>query len=541
MMPKYQTKIERKSTKINLKLNFSSKIVFIVISILFYSSYSYSNPIILYSDLVNGPNKGGENNQGAFVTIWGTGFGNKRNSSFVTIGDELAANYHVWSDKRITFQIGNNARSGNIIVHVLDQKSNKLEFMINNGRIFFVDINADVNGDGSYEKPWNNPEFFVKQIMAGDICYFRKGSYTGKYGNITWGDRNFVLDSKHQGKDGLHVAFISYPGEAVRFSGRSGNFCLYGGSGSAHYVLISQFELFSRGSSYSSGGFWQNQESGASNVRLVGNKCYGDYNNQNTMTGIIYVTNSNHYILGNEIWNNAEKVEKNNHGVYVQCGADNVYIGYNMFHKVRMGHVIQVHTDGGERYIYENIHIFSNTIYGENKSDCRGINIGLVNKNSFGYIYNNLLYNLGQNFSGIIIYNGKWEIANNTLWNINGGMLMTNGFYGRNNMNCVWKNNILVSLDGSPYITNNGDSNFGLIDSNCYFGNGPGPGKGFYDKNAVNADPIFIENGKDFHLKNGSPCINKGTSELENGGEIDKEGTLRKKYLPIDIGAYEFK
>ena len=80
-------------------------------------------------------------------------------------------------------------------------------------------------------------------------------------------------------------------------------------------------------------------------------------------------------------------MEKNNHAVYVQCGADNVFIGYNKFHNLKMGHVIQVHTDGGQDYIYENIHIFSNIITARDKNDCRGINNGLVSPDSYGFIY----------------------------------------------------------------------------------------------------------------------------------------------------------
>src|SRR6476646_6620746 len=40
--------------------------------------------MIFYSDLTSGPNSGGENDKGAYVTIWGNGFGASQGGSTVT-------------------------------------------------------------------------------------------------------------------------------------------------------------------------------------------------------------------------------------------------------------------------------------------------------------------------------------------------------------------------------------------------------------------------------------------------------------------------
>jgi len=45
-----------------------------------------SPPRIFFSDLESGPNTGGQNNKGVWVTIWGKGFGAERGRSTVTIG-----------------------------------------------------------------------------------------------------------------------------------------------------------------------------------------------------------------------------------------------------------------------------------------------------------------------------------------------------------------------------------------------------------------------------------------------------------------------
>src|ERR1700742_3092365 len=75
-------------------------------------------PRIFFSDLESGPNIGGQAGKGAWITIWGKGFGNDRGASTVTIGGGAAAAYPVWTDAKITFQLGPAAKTGNIVVNV---------------------------------------------------------------------------------------------------------------------------------------------------------------------------------------------------------------------------------------------------------------------------------------------------------------------------------------------------------------------------------------------------------------------------------------
>ena len=75
-------------------------------------------PRIFFSDLESGPNIGGQKNQGVWVTIWGKGFGAERGASTVTIGGGAAAEYPIWTDTKITFQLGPAAKTGDIVVSV---------------------------------------------------------------------------------------------------------------------------------------------------------------------------------------------------------------------------------------------------------------------------------------------------------------------------------------------------------------------------------------------------------------------------------------
>src|SRR6476469_3259217 len=82
------------------------------------NSLSNSPPSIFFSDLESGPNYGGQKDRGVWVTIWGKGFGGQRGRSTVTIGGGTAADYPIWTDTKITFQLGSGARTGDIVVNV---------------------------------------------------------------------------------------------------------------------------------------------------------------------------------------------------------------------------------------------------------------------------------------------------------------------------------------------------------------------------------------------------------------------------------------
>jgi len=55
-------------------------------------------PSLFFSDLESGPNTGGQNNKGVWVTIWGKGFGLTQGTSTVTVGGGAVDNYPLWSD-----------------------------------------------------------------------------------------------------------------------------------------------------------------------------------------------------------------------------------------------------------------------------------------------------------------------------------------------------------------------------------------------------------------------------------------------------------
>ena len=111
-------------------------------------------PAVFHSNLTSGPNTGGQNNAGAFVTIHGNGFGTTQGSSVVTIGGGDAASYQSWSNTSITFQLGSLAKTGNIVVIVGGVSSNSVPFTVRSGNIYFVSSSGNDSKTGSYTAPW---------------------------------------------------------------------------------------------------------------------------------------------------------------------------------------------------------------------------------------------------------------------------------------------------------------------------------------------------------------------------------------------------
>jgi len=122
-------------------------------------------PRLFFTDLESGPNDGGQDNLGAFVTIYGEGFGVNRGASTVTIGGKEVAKYVAWGQDNaparkmdmIVVQPGPNAASGEIVVTVNGKASNPLPFTVRAGKIYFITQNAPNANDanpGTFEAPF---------------------------------------------------------------------------------------------------------------------------------------------------------------------------------------------------------------------------------------------------------------------------------------------------------------------------------------------------------------------------------------------------
>ena len=500
---------------------------------------------VFYSDLDSGPNTGGLNNKGVFVTVWGKGFGTSQGT--VTVGGGQADNYLTWSDTKVTFQLGANAQTGNIVVRTAaGQNSNGVAFTVRSGRILFVTSNG--TGNGAYATPMS-PYVVYSGMQAGDTYYFRAGTYDKDYDTANWNESNYNLGSGKGGTSGNPVAFVGYPGEtaiirAVSGAGRANFHFRDGDAVTAHanYVTIANLTLQGEQNCIDGGAdtsaYNEKAKSGAAGLRIVGNVLSASYSN-NTMTGMLTIGGDGARVYGNELKNTGTSPPiNNNHGMYIQVGSSDIDVGWNYLHDLRMGHVIQVHTDGA--FVYTNIRIHDNVITAANVDDSRGINIGNALSGTYGAIYNNVLYNLGQDFSGIAIYWGDWKVYNNTLYNVkaSSGMIWVSGQYGGHPTAQLY-NNILYSNGSSPYAgAEQGASMSQLtLSNNLYYNRGTGPTQ---DTAPVNGDPQFVNAvGGNFRLQSSSPAIDRGSSVVNTVVTMDGDGVSRPQGGAFDIGAFE--
>jgi len=143
---------------------------------------------------------------------------------------------------------------------------------------------------------------------------------------------------------------------------------------------------------------------------------------------------------------------------------------------------------------------------------------GIYNPSNFSpTITNNII--IANDYSGI--YNASYSspmITNN--------IISGNKWYG------------IHSLGSSPQIENNNvvDNAFG-----SYLNCSPGAGE-------ISVDPMFVDPGNgDYHLQEGSPCIDSGTNDVLGLPETDAEGKPRivdgdgNGVETVDMGAFEYQ
>ena len=393
--------------------------------------------LLWYSDLESGPGTGGEANNGAFVTVYGRGFGSSRGDSRVTVGSGEVAAYRVWSDTRITFQLGAAARTGDIVVTTARGTSNPLPFTVRDGSIYFVAPGGSDGNNGSHPRPWATVVHAKNVMRPGDITYLMDGVTETSEENAS-----AVVAIERGGAPGRPLALVAYPGAGATI-GSTG--LEYGvrvltneGTVVGDWVLAG---LVLRGqvSAAEIGGF------GSERWRVVGNdiSCpVGD-----GQTGCFAAALASHIaFLGNHVHDvgvqAASQPSKQYHAIYFTTDTNHVEVGWNRIHDNATCRAIQFHssplcipdcgptdTTGFNQY---EVSIHDNRIHGD---VCDGINLATVDPSRGPVrVYNNLISDVGRgpsppdgdaNYAGIYVAgatnngpdgSGRVEVFNNTLY-----------------------------------------------------------------------------------------------------------------------------
>lgn len=530
-------------------------------------------PRIFFSDLESGPNTGGENGKGAWVTVWGRGFGSTQGASTVTVGGGQAANYPVWTDGKITFQLGSAAATGSIVVNVAGVgATNGLPFTVRAGNIFFVATSGNDANAGTAAAPWKTIVKAKNTIAAGDIAYIENGVTQATEDTFTAYLSMDKQGASNSGTAAAPKAIVAYPGATATVGVAGG---LHYGIRTPNigtredYWVISQLHII---------GGTQAMDIGGTGWRVIGNEmqCPG----ADDQVGCFEMSGGNQArFYGNDVHNAGinPTSSKFYHAVYFSTDSNHIDVGWNHIHDNFTCRALQFHssplcspscgagdTTGFNQF---DLHVHDNLIHGDN---CNGINFATVDP-SKGTVeaYNNVIYNvgrmdplqLGASFSCIYVAGitnngtagtGVVQVFNNTLSdcaaNNSANASGSRGAFGVGggpaNLTMNLRNNVAYQNAGEIYVDGSKTQITG--DHNLWFGVGAAPTQ---TTNNLNVDPLFTNrSGGDFHLSSSSPAKDSGLSAMPNNPfapnpgpttTTDKDGVLRAQGSAFDLGAFE--
>ncbi|CAN5158954.1 hypothetical protein BH11PSE11_BH11PSE11_36550 [soil metagenome] len=354
---------------------------------------SSGTPFVAYTDVLSGPVSGGEGNNGAYLSIFGTNFGTGGlgSSTKVLIGGVEVANYRYLGVSKvgsklgfqqITVQVGNlggaapgTALPVSVMVNGVASNTNNT-FTPNAGRILFVAQNGNDSTAvaGDITKPWRYLQTNSTRTTLGAYAAMRAGDHVVIRGG-NWTDTGFdgawlrFRDTQQQGSPPtgasgtgwIHIT--AYPGpvngnliEDVHYTTPAGVKGGIQGANSAYFGTTGDFVSISNlridvNAQATSDAAPINVQYGAGPWRVVNNEL-GPWLSttpapNNAKGAGVAGHGANVRVLGNYIHDIACVGALENHGVYVDSGGTGWEIAYNRVENITGGNLIQFYDNVG--------------------------------------------------------------------------------------------------------------------------------------------------------------------------------------------------
>ena len=547
-------------------------------------------PVIMYTDVLSGPNEGGENNRGAYLSLFGLHFGDAADlggSTKVYIdGVEVAAYVHLGPARaqiyahrvvqQLSVQVGSLGRPSPgvplpIRVVVDGRVSNDDHtFTVQPGNIYYVD---NVNGDDKSARPNdpNRPWRYVQgpdKLASGVVRHVKPGDFIVMRGGATWTDvgagkrflrLRYLRGTAPTGKKGSGpITLTGYPGEDVLIQCQPETACgIHGINGFSHpdnadWFTIANLRIRGGGPTVYDGPV--NLQHQSDHWRIVNNELFEwDANDRDgrvidgktrraARAGGITGDGRHIEILGNHIHDIGGG--KLNHGIYIDGGARDFVIAYNHIAHITGGNLIQlfdsVKAEGSATFI-SNGSIHHNRLHDGNRY---GLNFSAGTQSV--YAYNNLIYNTalaGVRFATDI--SADIAVFHNTFYNVcvnppkKAYQALINDGRGSG---MVVSNNIVHAnrrCQGYYSFTAENAKDGAQLVNNLYAGLGRvAPPQ---DRRGLSGELQFVDpNGGDFRLREGGAAVDNAvvSAGLDRVGDYALAPRLRG--VAPDIGAYEF-
>jgi hypothetical protein len=527
-----------------------------------------AGPVVLYTDLLSGPNTGGENNHGTYLSVFGQNFGTSAGmgaNTRVFIGGVEVAEYRYLGPsmgrpdiQQLTVQVGalGNPTPGiplPVEVQVGKASSSSFTsqtFTVNPGRILFVSLTGDdataIAADINH--PWRHMQTPVSTVTKstgawgvarpGDVIVMRGGHWT----DLGFGGPRRPYFVKFIGNGGTRptgtrgtgpISITGYPGERVVveppvkiaygvFDGANAPRLGDGPDNPkySHWITISNLVIPTGG--INDGPV--NLETGSDHWRVVNNDLAAPDAVTNRAAGV--TGNGKHEeVLGNHIHDIAGVGSRGetllDHGIYIDSGSD-WELAYNLIENITGGSGIQLYNSGHATPTIDRVNIHHNWIRDIAK---HGLNLGDTSGTGILIWSNVVLRTVGGCWRNNSVNLQGAKIWNNTFYDCN-----TSGSFGaiwndvknvENPITADFRNNIVCAANASKEYAS-GETGFHaggvqIGGNKNLWCKGKSPASAGFDTEAMFADPKFVKaNGKrpDFHLQAASPARNSGDTSV---------------------------